>query len=119
MVVVVVSLLAHNFGDVPEKRLDEIKENRPFMVMVGKTKCIWCDSMAPNIKEIKEAYPRTIIYYVNVDKDFLGAIHHNIEELPVQLFYDKNGKEVGRHTGYLGKDDMMKALLDYGILVKK
>ena len=115
---VVIGLLAHDFGDVPEKKLDDIKKDRPLMVMVGKTKCIWCDSMAPQIREIKEKYPKTIIYYVNVDIDFLGAINYNIEELPVQLFYDKNGKEVGRHTGYLGKDDMMEALRHYKILVE-
>ncbi|HIP41133.1 MAG TPA: thioredoxin [Campylobacterales bacterium] len=119
MVVIVMSLLAHDFGDVPEKKLDEIKKDRPLMVMVGKTKCIWCDNMAPQIREIKEQYPQTVIYYVNVDKDFLGAINHNIEELPVQLFYDKNGKEVDRHTGYLGKDSMMEALRKYGILVER
>ena len=86
LMVLVMALLAHDFGDVPEKKLDEIKKDTPLMVMVGKTKCIWCDSMAPQIKAIKEQYPKTIIYYVNVDKDPLAAINHNIEELPVQLF---------------------------------
>lgn len=119
IMVIIVNLFSHDFGDVPEKKLDEIKKDRPLMVMVGKTKCIWCDSMAPQIKEIKEQYPKTVIYYVNVDKDFLGAINHNIDELPVQLFYNKNGKEVGRHIGYLGKDDMLEALRHYGILVEK
>lgn len=95
LMVLAVALLAHDFGDVPEKKLDEIKKDTPLMVMVGKTQCIWCDSMAPQIKAIKEQYPKTVIYYVNVDKDPLGAINHNIEELPVQLFYDKNGTEVG------------------------
>ncbi len=118
LMVLVVALVAHDFGDVPEKKLDEIKENRPLMVMVGKTKCIWCDNMAPAIKAIKEQYPKIVIYYVNVDKDPLGAINHNIEELPVQLFYDKSGKELGRHVGYLGKDDMMEALREYGVLVE-
>lgn len=112
------ALLAHDFGDVPEKKLDKIKKDTPLMVMVGKTKCIWCDNMAPQIKEIKKQYPKTLIYYVNVDKDPLGAINHDIAELPVQLFYDKNGKEVGRHVGYLGKNDIMKALWEYGVLVE-
>lgn len=118
LMVLVINVLAHDFGDVPEKKLDEIPKHKSLMVMVGKTKCIWCDSMAPQIKEIKEQYPKTLIYYVNVDKDPLGAINHDIEELPVQLFYDKNGKEVGRHVGYLGKDDMMEALRKYGVLVE-
>lgn len=119
LMIIVATLWAHDFGDVPEKKLDEIKKEQPLMVMVGKTKCIWCDSMAPQIKAIKKQYPKTLIYYVNVDKDPLGAINHDIEELPVQLFYDKKGKELGRHVGYLGEEDMMKALREFEILVEK
>jgi len=119
IIVVVMALLAHDFGDVPESKLGEIKRDRPLMVMVGKTKCIWCDSMAPQIKEIKEKYPKTVIYYVNIDKDFLGAINYNINELPVQIFYDKSGKEIDRHIGYLGKDDMLEALRKNGVLVEE
>jgi len=115
---IVIVLLAHDFGDVPEKRLSEIEKDKPLMVMVGKTKCIWCDSMAPQIKEIKEQYPKTVIYYVNVDKDPIGAINNNISELPIQLFYDKNGKEVARHIGYMGKEEILEYLKNYGVLVK-
>ncbi len=111
-------LVAHDFGDVPEKKLSEIPKDKPLMVMVGKTKCIWCESMAPQIKEIKEQYPKTVIYYVNVDKDPLGAINNNISALPVQLFFDKNGKEVARNVGYLGKDDILEYLRNYGVLVE-
>ena len=114
---IITVLLAHDFGDVPEKKLSEIPKGKPLMVMVGKTKCIWCESMAPQIKEIKEQYPKTVIYYVNVDKDPLGAINNNISALPVQLFFDKNGKEVARNVGYLGKDDIMEYLRNYGVLV--
>jgi len=111
-------LFAYDFGDVPEKRLDTIPTGSPTMVMVGKTHCIWCESMAPQIKEVKEEYPKSVIYYVNVDKDPLGAINHNIAELPVQLFLDSNGKEIGRHVGYLNKEEILSYLREYGILPK-
>lgn len=78
-------LWGHDFGDVPETKFDEIKESRPYMIMVGKTHCIWCDSMAPQIKEIKAEYPQTVFYYINADIDILGTINHDISELPVQL----------------------------------
>ena len=117
-VLVVSVLLAHDFGNVPEIRFSQIKKGEPFMIMVGKTKCIWCDSMAPQIKEIKKKYPKTVIYYINVDKDFLGAVNNNIVELPVQLFYNKKGKEVARHIGYMGKKDILVYLREYGVLVE-
>ena len=119
LILIVSTLLAYDFGDVPEKnKLSQIKKDRPLMVMVGKTHCIWCESMAPQIKEIKEQYQKTVIYYVNSDKDPIGAINHNISELPVQLFYDKNGKEVARHVGYINKKGLLEYLRAYGILVE-
>ena len=74
--------------------------------------------MAPQLKEIKEEYPKTIIYYINTDKDILWAMENNISELPVEIFYDKDGKELGRNLGYLGKDDIMVLLEESGVLVK-
>jgi thioredoxin 1 len=118
LMLIVATLFSHDFGNVPEKKLSQIKKDRPLMVMVGKTKCIWCDSMAPQIKEIKEQYPKTVIYYMNADKDPLGAINNNIVELPVQLFYNKEGKEVARHVGYIGKKDLLEYLRTYGVLVE-
>ncbi len=109
-------LLSYDFGNVPEKRLDQVPKGAPAMVMVGKTKCIWCESMAPWIKETKEQYPKSAIYYVNVDNDPLGAINHNISELPVQLFFDANGKEIGRHIGYLNREDLLAYLDHYGVI---
>jgi len=118
ILLIVSTLLAYDFGNVPEIKLSQIPKGKPLMVMVGKTKCIWCESMAPQIKEIKEQYPKTVIYYVNSDKDYIGAINHNISELPVQLFYDKNGKEVARHIGYINKKGLLEYLRAYGVLVE-
>ena len=118
ILLIVSTLLAYDFGNVPEIKLSQIPKGKPLMVMVGKTKCIWCESMAPQIKEIKEQYPKTVIYYVNSDKDPLGAINQNISELPVQLFYDKNGKEVARHIGYINKKGLLEYLRNYSVLVE-
>ena len=111
-------LFAYDFGAIPEKKFKEIEKDKPLMVMVGKTECIWCESMAPALKEISEEYPKTIIYYVNTDHDVLGAINNNIVELPVQIFYDANGKEVFRNLGYINKEKILEYLAEYNVLVK-
>jgi len=117
LILIFTLLLAYDFGDVPEINFSQIDKTKPCMVMVGKTHCIWCESMAPQIKEIKEEYPKTIIYYINTDKDPEGAMRHHILELPVQIFY-KDGQEIARHTGYMGKKDILAYLEKYGILAK-
>ena len=119
LLILTATLFAYDFGDIPQVLVKEIKTtDKPMMLVVGKTECIWCESMAPQLKEIKEEYPKTIIYYINTDKDILWAMENNISELPVEIFYDKDGKELGRNLGYLGKDDIMVLLEESGVLVK-
>ena len=112
------TLFAYDFGTIPEKKFNEMKIDKPLMVMVGKTHCIWCESMAPALKEITEEYPETNIYYVNTDHDVLGAINNNIVELPVQIFYDAEGKEVFRNLGYINKEKILEYLEEYNVLDK-
>ncbi len=110
--------IAYDFGDVPKVLVEEIPKGKPTMVQFGKTECIWCEHMAPYFKEIKAKYPKTPIYYVNTDRDILGAINMNISVLPASVFLDKDGKEIGRHEGYLLPDQIMELLRKYGVLVK-
>jgi thioredoxin 1 len=35
--------------------------------------------------------------------------------LPVQVFFDKDGKEVFRHTGFFPQDDIEKKLATVGV----
>jgi len=110
------SLLAYDFGAVPKVSVIDIPKDRPLMILFGKTECIWCEHMAPYLKEIKEKHPEVEIYYVNTDKDILGAINNNIEALPTSIFWNEKGKESGRIVGYLTPEKIIKALKDYGVL---
>ena len=119
LIILTATLFAYDFGNIPQILAKDIQpRNKPMIILVGKTECIWCESMAPQLKEIKEEYPETLIYYVNTDRDISWAIKNNISELPVEIFYDKDGKELGRNLGYLGKNDIMILLEESGVLVK-
>ena len=112
------SVTAYDFGDIPKVNVVDIPKGKPLMIQFGKTKCIWCEHMAPYLKEIKEKYPTVEIYYINTDKDILGAINNNVTILPTSIFWDKEGKEVGRIVGYLTPDKIMAALKKYGVLTE-
>ncbi len=109
-------LSAYDFGKIPKIRVKDITFGKPMMIMVGKTICVWCESMAPQLKEIKEEYPNTLIYYMNSDKEPKWAIKHRILELPVQIFYNARGEEVDRHIGYINKSDILELLKKNGVL---
>jgi len=112
------SAMAYDFGAIPKVNLVDIPKGKPTMVQFGKTKCIWCEHMAPYLKKIKADYPKTPIYYINTDKDILGGINAGVEVLPTSLFLDKDGKEIGRYEGYLLPNQIMELLVKYGVLVK-
>ena len=111
-------VFAYDFGNVPTVKVVDIPKGKPTMIVFGKTKCIWCEHMAPYLKEIKEKYPKTPIYYINTDKDVLGGINSNVEVLPTTIFWDEEGKEVGRELGYLLPEKIMELLEQYNVLVK-
>ena len=119
MTLLTISTIAYDFGNVPTVKVVDIPKGKSTMIVFGKTECIWCEHMAPYLKEIKEKYPKTPIYYINTDKDVLGGINSNVEVLPTTIFWDEEGKEVGRELGYLLPEKIMELLETYGILVTK
>ena len=110
--------MAYDFGDVPKVRVEDVPIGKPTLIQFGKTECVWCEHMAPYFKEIKAEYPKTPIYYVNTDLDVAGMIKYNVIVLPLSVFLDENGKEIGRVEGYLMPDRIMELLESYGVLVK-
>lgn len=118
MMLLTIASIAYDFGAVPKVNVIDIPKGQRLMVQFGKTECIWCEHMAPYLKEIKEKYPKTPIYYINTDKDILGGINSNVVVLPTSIFWDENGTEIGRHEGYLLPDQIMELLRKYGVLVE-
>jgi thioredoxin-related protein len=110
--------MAYDFGAVPKVSVADIPKGKPLMIQFGKTECIWCEHMAPYLKQIKEDYPKTSIYYVNTDKDIAGTLKHHVIVLPTALFLDKDGNVIGRVEGYLMPDRIMELLEQYGVLVR-
>ena len=118
MMLLTIASIAYDFGAVPKVNVIDIPKGQRLMVQFGKTECIWCEHMAPYFKDIKEQYPKTPIYYINTDKDIVGGINSNVLVLPTSIFWDEEGKEIGRYEGYLLPDQIMELLEKYGVLVK-
>ncbi len=118
MILLSIASIAYDFGAVPKVNVVDIPKGQRLMVQFGKTECIWCEHMAPYFKDIKEQYPKTPIYYINTDKDIVGGINSNVLVLPTSIFWDEEGKEIGRYEGYLLPDQIMELLEKYGVLVK-
>lgn len=88
-------------------------KNTVTLVDLGAKTCIPCKMMAPILEELTEEYKgRAAVIFVDVwDEANKGkAKAFKVRSIPTQVFYDKHGKEVYRHAGFLGKDSLVGKL---------
>ncbi len=88
-------------------------KNSVTMVDLGAKTCVPCKLMAPILEELKEEYRgQAEIIFIDVwDKVNQGkAKAFKIMTIPTQIFYDKEGKEVYRHSGFMDKKTIVAQL---------
>lgn len=96
-------------GDVPVKGMVT-------MVDLGADSCVPCKMMAPIITKLEKAYRgKAAIVFIDVWKDKEPAKRFGIRAIPTQIFFDKNGKEVYRHTGFMSEADIVSRLKKMGV----
>jgi thioredoxin 1 len=88
-------------------------KNTVTLVDLGADTCVPCRLMAPILEELKEEYKgRAAVIFIDVwdeaNKDKARAF--KVLAIPTQIFFDKKGKEVFRHTGFLDKETMVAKL---------
>jgi len=86
------------------------------MVDIGAKKCIPCKMMAPIMEELEKEYKeRAAIIFIDVWENPDQAKKFGIRSIPTQIFYDKAGKEVWRHVGFLDKTSIVAMLEKLGV----
>ncbi len=86
------------------------------MVDLGAGRCIPCKMMAPIIEELKKEYAgRASIVFIDVWENRDQAARFGISGIPTQIFYDKKGKEVSRHMGFLDKESIIAIFQKLGV----
>ncbi len=89
---------------------------RVAMIDLGATECIPCKMMAPILEELKAEYAgKAEIGFIDVWKDPAQAQKYGVQAIPTQIFFDKNGREVYRHTGFLDKQSIVEILTRLGV----
>ena len=86
------------------------------MVDLGAKKCIPCKMMAPILEKLEKVYAgRAAIVFLDVWEDPKPAHRFSISGIPTQIFFDKKGKEVFRHLGFLSEEEIVRRLKDMGV----
>lgn len=86
------------------------------MIDLGATKCIPCRMMAPILTELKETYKnKAAIVFIDVWEHPEQAKKYGIGAIPTQIFFDREGKEMYRHVGFLDKEHILVVLKKLGV----
>lgn len=89
---------------------------KPSLVDFGSTGCRPCDMLAPILDTLKEKYAGKLnVVFVHVGQEQILASRYGIQSIPTQFFYDKDGKEVFRHTGFWPQVEIEKKLAEMGV----
>lgn len=88
----------------------------PSLVDFGSTGCRPCDMLAPILETLKEKYAGKVnVLFIHVGQEQILAARYGIQTIPMQFFYDKDGKEVFRHTGFWPQVEIEKKLAEMGV----
>lgn len=87
----------------------------PRMVDLGADKCIPCKEMAPILVELRKEYSgRATIEFIDVWTNPAAGEPYGVRVIPTQIFFDRYGREVWRHEGFLSKADIVAKLRELG-----
>ncbi|MEO0108088.1 MAG: thioredoxin family protein [candidate division WOR-3 bacterium] len=92
------------------------RSGKPTVLDFGADGCGPCDMMTPILEELRATYAgKCNVLFVHVRQEPELARRYGISSIPVQVFFDRAGREVFRHTGYYPKDQMLARLAEIGV----
>jgi len=92
------------------------KSGKPSIVDFGADGCQPCEMMTPILDSLKKEYAGKLnVLFVHVRKEQVLAARYGIQAIPVQIFFDKSGKEVFRHVGFFPKEQIIAKLAEMGV----
>ena len=95
-------------------------EPLPRLVDVGADKCIPCIQMAPILENLKEGFAGQMdVKFVDAWKNREEALSYAVQMIPTQIFYATDGKELYRHTGFFGREDILNKWQQLGYNLKE
>ena len=88
----------------------------PQLIDLGAGKCIPCKMMKPILDDLKANYAdRFTTVFIDVWENPDAGKPYGIEVIPTQIFFDADGKELFRHVGFYGKEDILGKWKELGV----
>lgn len=90
--------------DIPAKGMVTV-------VDLGSKICIPCKMMMPVLDSMEKRYRgKAAIIFIDIREEPQQATKFGIRTIPTQIFFDKTGKEVYRHVGFIDEKPLSEIL---------
>jgi len=101
--------LAEEFRHVPVQGMVTLLD-------LGSDQCVPCKLMAPILKKVEQDYKdRAAVIVIDVYRYPEQAKRFGIRAIPTQIFFDRDGKEVFRHLGFMSEKAIVEQLAKMGV----
>lgn len=88
----------------------------PRLLDLGADKCVPCKMMVPILADLKNQYAgRMTVEFIDIWKNPAAGEKYAVEMIPTQIFFDAEGRELFRHTGFLAKEDILAKWKELGV----
>jgi len=117
VLVVLVRFTAEQAPDSASTPRDEVALAR--IVEFGSDRCVPCRLMKPVLAELRATYgPALTVDFIDVMKDRDAARAHDVAIIPTQVFYDRDGRELARHTGFIPLEEIVATFARHGVALQ-
>jgi hypothetical protein len=91
---------------------------KPSLVSFGVIGC--CDTMHPVVEQFRVSHGSDInVVFIHVGEQTALSDLYGVSAIPVQMLFDKDGKERYRHQGYISEDQILAKFAECGIYPDK
>lgn len=86
------------------------------MVDLGAKTCIPCKMMAPILTKLEKKYAgKAAVIFLDIQEYPELIKRFGLSAIPTQIFFDKDGKGVLRHRGFMSEEAIVKQFKDMGV----
>lgn len=83
---------------------------KAMLLEFGSTTCASCVEMGKILYKVKQEYPQSGIYFIEVYNDQQAMRNYGIQMIPTQIFLNEQGAESDRHVGTLTYEQVVAKL---------
>jgi thioredoxin 1 len=100
---------SEDYSKIPEK-------GKITLIDLGAATCIPCKMMAPVLEKVKKRFAgkaEVIVIDIRYNRD--QGQRFQLRAIPTQIFFDKDGKEVFKHLGFLDENAIVEQFTKMGV----